>query len=139
MILNRVVARFKDGSLIKGTTKDFYPNKANFHLEMTSGQVVDVDINQLKTVQVNIEDLKAAFFVKDLDGNKEYDESYGDRVVGAGKKIQVRFKDGEAVIGYALSYSPDRTGFFLIPADKKSNNERIFVVISSTEKIEPLQ
>ncbi len=35
-----------------------------------------------------------------------------------------------------MSYSPDRQGFFLIPADLKGNNERVFVVKSATAKME---
>jgi hypothetical protein len=48
----------------------------------------------------------------------------------------VKFSDGESIIGYTLGYSPDRQGFFMTPADSKSNNQRIFVVKSASEKIE---
>jgi hypothetical protein len=48
----------------------------------------------------------------------------------------VKFSDGESIIGYTLGYSPDRQGFFMTPADVKSNNQRIFVVKSASEKIE---
>ena len=40
------------------------------------------------------------------------------------------------IIGYTTGYSPDRQGFYVTPAEKKSNNERIFVVKSASEKIE---
>jgi hypothetical protein len=39
-------------------------------------------------------------------------------------------------VGYTTGYSPDRTGFYMVPADLKGNNERIFVVASATEAIE---
>ena len=32
MQANKVVARFKDGSIIKGKTSDFFPNKETCHL-----------------------------------------------------------------------------------------------------------
>jgi hypothetical protein len=60
-------------------------------------------------------------------------------LAGGGRKIQVRFLDGETIVGYTMGYSPDRTGFFLVPADSKGNNERIFVVKSATEKVEMMQ
>ena len=50
--------------------------------------------------------------------------------------MKVTFSDGEELIGYVSSYSPDRTGFFLVPADLGSNNERIFILVSSCEDIE---
>ena len=112
--------------MIKGTTRDFFPNKTQFHLEEITGEIL----------QINIEDLKAVFFVKDFEGKKSHQKSYEDVVAGGGKKIKVRFFDGEQVVGFTLGYSPDRQGFFLTPADLKGNNERIFVVKSATEKIE---
>ncbi len=135
-MLNKVVARFKDGSIMKGNTNDFSPLKKHFHLEVIGGQVIDVNISNLKAIEIDLAELKAAFFVKNFEGNKTYDEEYGDVLAGAGRRVQVTFTDGEVIIGYALSYSPDRLGFFLVPADKNSNNERIFVIASSAKKVE---
>ena len=58
METNKVVARFKDGSLMKGKTSDFFPNKTSFHLETLSGE----------TQQIEVEQLKAFCLVKDFDG-----------------------------------------------------------------------
>ena len=126
METNKVVVRFKDGSLLKGKTNDFFPNKTSFHLETLNGE----------TRQIEVEKLKAFFLVKDFEGNKNYDEDYKDEISGTGRKIMVTFSDGESIIGYTLGYSPDRQGFFMTPADLKSNNQRIFVVKSASEKIE---
>ena len=138
-MITKVVARFKSGSIIKGNTNDFSPLKRHFHLELIEGQKIDIQMDQLKALEIDLAGLKAAFFVKDFQGNKTYNEEYGDIVVGAGRKVQVTFEDGEVIIGFALSYSPDRIGFFLVPADKKSNNERIYVITSSTRKVEFLK
>ncbi|MEN8264600.1 MAG: hypothetical protein ABFR82_14190 [Nitrospirota bacterium] len=135
MSLNKVVARFKDGSLIKGQTSDFSPLKNFFHLEMMGGQKIKVEIENLKVVEIDVSELKAAFFVKDFDGNKDRQDSYEDEIPGAGKKIEVKFNDGEVITGFAMSYSSERHGFFLTPADLKGNNERIFIIKSATEKI----
>ena len=126
METNKVVARFKDGSIMKGKTNDFFPNKTSFHLETLSGD----------TQKIEVEQLKAFFLVKDFEGNKDYNEDYNDEITGAGRKISVKFSDGESIIGYTLGYSPDRLGFYMTPADLKSNNERIFVVTSASEKVE---
>ena len=126
METNKVVARFKDGSIMKGKTNDFFPNKTSFHLETLNGE----------TQQIEVEQLKAFFLVKDFEGNKNYDEDYKDEISGTDRKIMVKFSDGESIIGYTLGYSPDRQGFFMTPADLNSNNQRIFVVKSASEKIE---
>ena len=126
METNKVVVRFKDGSIMKGKTNDFFPNKTSFHLETLNGE----------TQQIEVEQLKAFFLVKDFEGNKTYDEDYKDEISGTGRKIMVTFSDGESIIGYTLGYSPDRQGFFMTPADLKSNNQRIFVVKSAREKVE---
>ncbi len=125
---NRIVVKFKDNTVSKGKTNNFSPNKAQFHLEEMNGDIVEI----------SNEDLKAVFFVKDFKGNKNHDDNYNDEIAAGGRKIKVRFFDGETVVGYTLGYSPDRQGFYLSPADLQGNNERIFVVKSATEKIELL-
>jgi len=89
-----------------------------------------------ETIRVNIKDLKAIFFVKEYDGNKAHKKKYNDKVPGGGRKVKVKFFDGETIVGYTIGYSPNRPGFFIIPADLKGNNERVFVVAAATEKIE---
>ncbi len=123
---NKVVVRFKDGTLKKGKTNDFFPTKSSFHLELLSGEIINI----------NIEDLKAIFFVKDFSGDKDRLDIYDDPVPGGGRKIRVAFLDGETIIGYTHGYSPDRTGFFIIPADKEGNNQRLFVIKSATREVE---
>jgi hypothetical protein len=125
---NKVVVKFKDNTVAKGKTNDFFPNKTQFHLEELNGGIVEI----------SIEDLKAVFFVKDFKGNKNHEYNYNDEIAAGGRKIKVRFFDGETVLGYTMGYSPDRQGFYLTPADLQGNNERIFVVKSATEKIELL-
>ena len=68
--------------------------------------------------------------------SRGYNEEFNDEVSGAGRKIKVTFSDGEIITGYTLGYSPNRQGFYMTPADLQSNNVRIFVIKSATEKIE---
>ena len=126
MPINQIVIKLKDGSIKKGSTNDFLPNKKTFHLNNTDGNVEEV----------NIEEAKAVFFVKDLEGNKDHNYTYEDNIPGGGKKISVNFDDGEIIIGYVLGYSPDRQGFFMTPADLIGNNQRIYAVASSVKKVE---
>lgn len=123
---NKVVIQLKDGTIAKGQTNDFFPNKPLFHVTTLEGNIEEFDT----------EGLKAVFFVKDPDGDKSYEYSYDDVVTGGGRKIKVDFADGEEMIGYTQGYSPDRPGFFVIPADLGGNNERIYVVKSATTKIQ---
>ena len=51
-----------------------------------------------------------------------------------GLKAEVRFTDGEVLQGSTLLYDPQQPGFFLIPPDLKSNNEKIFVVSSAVKE-----
>ena len=125
MQINKVVARFKNGAVRKGTTSDFFPNKDMFHLKSATGEVLDI----------NIEELKAVCFVKNIEGNKERFDQYTDDVPGGGRKVQVKFIDGEMLIGYTQGYSPNRSGYFVVPADLENNNDRIYVITSATEKV----
>jgi len=123
---NKVVVKYKNGTLIKGQTSDFFPNKASFHIDTLNGEVKEI----------RLEDLKAVFFVKDFEGDKDHKTIYHDNVAGGGRKIKVIFQDGEEVVGYTLGYSPERQGFMMTPADLGGNNERIYVVKSAARKID---
>jgi hypothetical protein len=120
---NRIIVRFTDGKILKGTTADLFPNKAVFHLK-------DKDSGILQ--EINILNLKAVYFVKCYDGNPGYQEKDDIERVGLGKKIKVQFKDGETLIGYTQGYSPNRDIFIVFPSDPDSNNERVFVVTNAT-------
>ena len=125
METNKVVARFKNGTVKKGTTSDFFPNKLMFHLNSTSGEILDI----------NILEVKAVYFVKNIEGDKDRMDDYTDDIPGGGRKVQVKFSDGEMLIGYTQGYSPTRSGFFVIPADLQNNNDRIYVITSAIEKV----
>ncbi|MBI5378714.1 MAG: hypothetical protein HZA23_00975 [Nitrospirae bacterium] len=119
---NRIVVHLRGGLLKKGYTLDFRPDKLVFHLhregETTSavpGEMIDVD------------QAKAVFFVKSLEGNKE-PLPPRPRQSEAGTRMEIRFYDGETLRGFVPTIQKDHTGFFFIPEDLASNNERIFVI-----------
>ena len=84
----------------------------------------------------SVSELKAVFFVKDLTGDANREDSYEDVVAGGGRKVQVTFKDGEVITGFTTAYSKERLGWFLVPADEGSNNLRIFVVNAAVAEVQ---
>lgn len=132
VVLNRVVARFADGRMVKGFTADFVAGKDSFHISVNDGPTPP------KPVKIQVGDLKAVFFVKDLVGNPSYKEQkeFDPATPTVGRKIRVQFKDGEVLVGTTQGYQPGRPGFFLMPADKDGNIERCYVVGRAATKIE---
>ena len=129
--MNQVVARYQDGRVLKGVTNDFVPAKDRFHLQLQGAG------SGTRPVEVLVSELKAVYFVKDFAGNPEHKESelFDPKRPTAGRKIRVVFKDGEVSVGTTQGYQPGRPGFFLIPADAGSNNERCFVVTAAAREI----
>jgi hypothetical protein len=124
----KVVARYRDGRMVKGTTQNFFPNnKPVFHVNLQGGAGVG------DPVEVKIEDLKAIFFVRDFRGNAKHVErkqlAPGERAQG--RLMEVTCKDGEVIVGGTTGYDPKRQGFFLFPIDPTANNARVFVVTSA--------
>ena len=131
-VQNKVVVRYLDGRVMKGTTVDFLPTRPTFHLVPVgqSGSTISV-------LEIQISDLKAVFFVKDFIGDASYDEvkAFNAGTPTQGRRMQIVFKDDEMLIGTTMGYQPERTGFFLVPADPKSNNARCFVVATAVKKV----
>jgi len=129
---NRVVARLRDGQVVKGYTFDFTPNKDSFH-------VVAPDDDKL-FAKVAATYLKAVFYVKSLEGDREREKPRDlteKSLEGTpGVKLKVTFDDGEVMYGTTMGYSPGRSGFFITPVDAQSNNERAYVFSESTRAVE---
>ena len=126
----KVVVRYSDGRLIKGFTQDFSPNKERFHF-------IPADNPSGGAIEVSMKNLKAIFMVRDFVGHSLYKErkKYIEGEKPSGKKVEVTFIDGELLVGTTLGYDPKRQGFFIFPADPKSNNIRVYVVSSFVEKV----
>ncbi|HEY3175844.1 MAG TPA: hypothetical protein VGK94_08805 [Candidatus Polarisedimenticolia bacterium] len=126
-----VVARFLDGTILKGTTHDFAPNKTEFHLHLEGNE-------RSRAVHVGVESLKALFFVRSFGGNSQRRDDYAFESVGSqgGRKIRVRFTDGEEIAGFTAAYSPRKQGFFLVPADSEGNNARVYILNRAVAKVE---
>ncbi len=128
--MNKVVARFIDGRIIKGMTADFFPTKDVFH-------VASETASRAEPLEIDKSELKALFFVKDFDGDPSHVErnEFHPSRPPVGRPIRVVFHDDEVLVGTTTGYKPDRPGFFLVPADETSNIERAYVVTASTKEV----
>ena len=126
----RVVVRFSNGQMLKGTTQDFKPATPRFHLIPAAGGA---------PVEVRVDELKAVFFVRDLEGQPSRPKLKGFLEAPAetslGKKVAVRFRDDELLCGYTLAWSAERKGFFVSPADNEGNNMRVYVVTAAAAEV----
>jgi hypothetical protein len=118
---NLVIARYADGRTVKGTSIDVDPAKPLCHVRTAEGKVVEVQLA----------DLKALFFVRDLKGDRlrpdaQRPDPADSRLRGA-KGIQVTFKDGEKLVGVTHHFPPVKPMFFVLPVDAGSNNIRVLV------------
>lgn len=129
--MNKVVARYMTGRVVKGVTADFVPGKDLFHVSLMDAPAAALP------VEVHMKDLKALFFVKEFGGDpkhvrkNEFDPAHPP----AGRRISVKFKDGEVMVGTTTGYMKGRPGFFLVPADADANTERCYVVTAATKEI----
>jgi hypothetical protein len=85
-----------------------------------------------------MKNLKAVFFVRNFDGNRGYQESHQVESQRHGRRLEVTFSDGEKLVGTSEAYNPQKLGFFLFPADAKSNNSRIFIVNKNVQSVKSL-
>jgi hypothetical protein len=53
----------------------------------------------------------------------------------SGKKVRVTFRDGRQVAGYGPDYRDDGIGFFMIPADTRTNTGRIWVYRGAVKQV----
>lgn len=119
-----VVVHFASGHVLKGATSDFYPKRPTFHVTMADGRVVAVPLARLKAV----------FFVRDLGGDPDHRDNPGFGL-GYGRPTTVAFRDGEVVEGLTETFSRDAQGFFLVPGDAASNNERVFCLNAAVSDV----
>lgn len=128
---HRVIVHYQNGLILKGHVVDFLPGKGRFHLHPADS------CPGTRPTEVRIPDLKGVFFVRRLDGNPAHMERnvFNPHNITPGRKIRVEFNDGEVIMGLAMGYRPDRAGFFMMPADERSNNERCYVVAAATREI----
>jgi hypothetical protein len=126
---NKAVVAYLDGRRLKGYIYNFSAQKDRFRL------FFEHDTAQREGTDVQMKDLKAIFFARDFVGNSEYTESQALTSQSQGRKAEVTFRDDEKLVGTTDAYNPQKIGFFLIPADPRSNNLRVFVITKNATQV----
>src|SRR5262249_11421269 len=107
---DKVVAHYRDGRTLRGTTHDFRPEGDSFHLLPSEGGGIPTTIRLLE--------LKALFYVKEYGYQRRQGErSHRFGGASSGLKTIIEFKDGEKIWGYTEEYTPGGRGFYFTPAD----------------------
>ena len=132
----KIVLRFIDGRLIKGHIDEFSPKADSILIEEESGA----------GRRFAMDELKAIFFVRTFTGDRNRSEKKSfEKENPPGKRVFVKFKDGESMVGYVEGEVPWEKGFFLepvrgkgfflIPVDDASNNTKVFVIAQSVWEV----
>ena len=132
----RVILRFVDGKMLKGFIRDLKIAEEYLYLE-------DESNHQHK---VRLKELKAIFFVRKFEGERKHQEKKNFTGTRPGsKRVFVKFKDGETIMGNMEGEIPWEKGFFLesmkekaftiVPVDEDSNNTRILVITTSVKDV----
>ena len=130
---NKVVLARLDGVRLKGHIYDFSLARESFHFFPGENPI------RRAATTVRLCDLKAIFFVRDFKGDPSRKDARELGPAGHGRGIRVTFQDGETIVGTTESFvNTARLGFFLSPADRGSNNLRIFVVTRNAREITKL-
>lgn len=129
--MNRLVARYRDGRVVKGTTTDFSTGEKIFHI------TPPVPLQGWERTEVCLDDLKALFYVKDYVGDPGHvEQKVLTSPPPAGERsVMVTFSDGEILVGTTPRYRAAGPGFFVYPADHTSNNEFVYAIDAATEDI----
>ena len=132
----KVVLRFIDGRLVKGLLDEFSPKDDSLLIGEESGAAQ----------RFGMDELKAIFFVRTVEGDRTRAEKKSFKKENPpGKRVFVKFKDGESMVGYVEGEVPwekgfflepaKGKGFFLIPVDDASNNTKVFVIAQSVWEV----
>lgn len=117
----QMVLRMLDGSVKKCTTFSHFSAAHSKVKVVTTGGLVE---------SVDLDDVKAIFFVRDLQGDPGYvpKKEFHEGSPLAGRAVTVRFPDGELLRGRVINLAEQNRGFFLFPADPLENNRKVFVI-----------
>jgi small nuclear ribonucleoprotein (snRNP)-like protein len=123
---HKVVVHMVDGKIHKGLTRNFDPEADSFYLLPAEGGGVPV--------RIEMDRLKALFWVKDYVGNSDFvGRRDFEEVARSGKRVILKFRDGEEMWGTVAEVPGENAGFFFYPADRDDNNIKVYVVRSALE------
>ena len=123
----KIVVHYLDGRLLRGRSKFFFRGQETVRVVNLRG----------RTVRVPLSEVKAIFFLRRLRGRQDYHEKkrFTSSSPRFGRRVQVKFLDGEVLRGSSLDYRPDEKGFYLKPSDPASNNDMVFIPLPALKGI----
>jgi hypothetical protein len=114
---HRVVVHFVNGQVKRGKLRDAKLDNETISLELLPAQPIE---------QCPTQKLKAIFFLLS-SGEKSSPVN--------GPKIRITFSDERQITGWAPDYLSKNNGFFLYPADPRTNVDYIFIYCSAVKNI----
>lgn len=116
-----MVVHFMEGETLAGHGDNFFPGEAQILVRDGGGAIRKVDLAEVKMV----------CFVKSLASDRAQTHlPQPDRLLYQavpGKRVRIRFRDGEQMEGLASIRAKPRQGFFVTPMNPNSNNLQVYV------------
>ncbi|MFZ5439450.1 MAG: DUF6982 domain-containing protein, partial [Myxococcota bacterium] len=113
---HRVILHTVEGQVKRGAIKDAKLGEPQLQLQLASGGAETLARERVK----------ALFFMLAPGARAPSPE---------GNKVRVTFKDGRQVAGFSKDHRATTAGFFVVPADNRTNTERIFIFRHSVQSI----
>jgi hypothetical protein len=113
---HRVILHTVEGQVKRGAIKDAKLGDPLLQLQLANGG----------TESLPRERVKALFFMLAPGARAPSTE---------GNKVRVTFKDGRQVAGFSKDHKGPTSGFFVVPADNRTNTERIFIFRHAVQSI----
>jgi hypothetical protein len=112
---HRVIVHTVEGQVKRGVVRDVDLLDTVIPLELQSG-----------TERIPAGRVKAIFFMTGAGAKQP---------APSGQKIRVTFGDGRQIAGFSNDFRGTEAGFFLVPADNRTNTARIYVFRSSVQSV----
>ena len=116
---HRVIIHMQQGQVKRGVVRDLDLMDDGIPLEQQTGFAPE---------RIPCSQVKAIFFMLPVGSQQP---------VPSGDKIRVTFTDGRQVTGFSENYQNTDPGFFMIPADNRTNTARIYVFRASVQAVTP--
>jgi hypothetical protein len=124
---HKIVVHFLDHTLLKGHARFFFHHQMQLLMQTLEGEERLVPFSSVKAI----------FFVRSFTGDRYRRESksFGPDSPRFGEAVRVVFLDGETLMGRSIGYKPENQGFYVKPADPKSNNEMVYIPQGSVREV----
>jgi hypothetical protein len=116
----RIVLHMMDGRVKRGLARELSLMAEAIPIEVRAGG---------PTEEIPVEQVKTIFFML---------APGAERPVPHGEKIRVMFHDGREIVGYSSDFKSSDRGFFLVPADARSNTGKVYLFRWSVHDIRPM-